>query len=77
MRLTYLNTYQALIYEYSLELNITTIWSLYLKQRKVNHYNNHNEKKQEVSKIFKVLITVTKLTEFYHLNFARIILTDS
>ena len=47
MRLTYLNTYQALIYEYSLELNITTIWSLYLKQRKVNHYNNHNEKKQE------------------------------
>ena len=35
------------------------------------------KKKQEVSKIFKVPITVTKLTEFYHLNFARIILTDS
>ena len=47
------------------------------KNKPLQQYNNHNEKKQEVSKIFKVPITVTKLTEFYHLNFARIILTDS
>ena len=35
------------------------------------------KKNRKLSKIFKVPITVTKLTEFYHLNFARIILTDS
>ena len=35
------------------------------------------KKSRKLSKIFKVPITVTKLTKFYHLNFARIILTDS